>query len=104
MTWGRGRGWGGGNIGWPDWSLIWEMWLDNLNSELSRAFTARAFKFGGPVRLRVGYCLGGGQVSVSFYYCVIKSGPMGSFSGGTIDGPRGAVTTLGDWRWLRSGA
>ena len=79
------------------------MWLAKLNSELSLPFTSRDLKFGGTVRLRVGYCLGGGQLSVSSYSCVMKEGPMVLLSGGMMDGPHGAVPIIIGGAWVVHG-
>ena len=70
------------------------MWLDKLKSELSRAFATRNLKLGGPVRLRVRYCLGGGKVSVSSSSCVMKVIPVVFVSGGMMDGSLCVVPTL----------
>ena len=84
----------GGVIGRLDWSWISAMWLAKLNSKSSRAFTAIALNFGGPVQLRVRYRLGGGLVSGSSSFFALKVGLVGLLSGTTVDRTRVTEFTL----------
>ena len=70
------------------------MWLDNLNSELRREFTAMDLEFDWTVRLRDRYFIGGGQIYVSSYSYAIKAGTMGLLYSGMMDVTCGTVTTL----------